>query len=137
MATHRIIKVPRRTRKKKPIIAYSKLVGVIVLLILITACAFTIYEVDKHGDLSPLPYMITGSFALVSAYVGFYINMAKAEHIEQQKAELEKEIKRLKGDMTEENREYMLEKLENISTKMEDILAPTEEEQLKEHINII
>ena len=137
MSTHRIIKVPRRTRKKKPIIAYSKLLGIIVLFIVFIVIFFTIYEVDKYGELSPLPYMITGSFALLSAFVGFYINMAKAEHIEQQKAELEKEIKRLKGDMTEENREYLLDKLDNISNKMEDILAPTEEEELKSHINLM
>ena len=134
MVKHRVIKVPRKQKEKKPIIAYSKLVGVIVLSILIIILIFTLYAVNKFGDVSPLQFLICGSFALASAFVGFYINMAKAEHIEQQKAELEKEIKQLKGDMTEENREYLLEKLENINTKMEDILAPTEEEDMKSHI---
>ena len=49
-------------------------------------------------DMSALNTLIGGVFTVMTAYIGFYINMAKTEHIEDKKNEIKKEIRRIEKD---------------------------------------
>ena len=91
-----------RRKCSKRIMAASKLLGFVVVL---GAAAVIIYsmlvipkvaeDAIKMGitpDMSALNTLIGGVFTVMTAYIGFYINMAKTEHIEDKKNEIKKEI---------------------------------------------
>lgn len=99
-----------RNRRKysKRIMAASKLLGFVVVLgaaAVIVYSMFVILKVAEDAikmgitpDMSALNTLIGGVFTVMTAYIGFYINMAKAEHIEDKKNEIKKEIRRIEKD---------------------------------------
>lgn len=118
----------RRKRKKEQIrfTAMSKLIGFIVILIVIIVILFSMYEMDKTKDISALQYLICGTLAILGSYIGFYINMAKAEHIEDKKNQIKKELELIRRDgiITEEEKikeEELKEELENMNTNLDEL----------------
>lgn len=120
----------KRKKKKKQnqirFTAMSKLIGFIVILIVIIVIAFSMYEMDRTKDISALQYLICGSLAILGSYIGFYINMAKTEHIEDKKNQIKKELELIRRDgiITEEEKrkeEELKEKLENMNTDLEEL----------------
>lgn len=118
----------RRKRKKEQIrfTAMSKLIGFVVILIVITVILFSMYEMDKTKDISALQYLICGTLAILGSYIGFYINMAKTEHIEDKKNQIKKELELIRRDgiITEEEKikeEELKEELENMNVNLDEL----------------
>ena len=127
------------TKKKNKFkkIATTKMIGLIVaaavVVVAIYAMVFIAILSDKaidmgiSPDLAPLNTLMGGALALAAAYIGFYINMAKAEHIEDKKNEIAREIRRIEKngitideqlelDCLKGNLEGLNEDLEGIKT---------------------
>lgn len=95
-------------KKRKKMMAMSKAIGVAVMLLTLGVIVYTMWlmaytadESIKSGvspDMAPLNTLIGGMFTVAAAYVGFYINMAKSEHIEDKKHEIAKQIRRIEAD---------------------------------------
>jgi hypothetical protein len=125
----------KKNKKKENSIATSKLIGLMVAIsvIIVIVYSMTIIVVlsDKAiemcltPDFTPLNTLIGGALALAAAYIGFYINMAKAEHIIDKKKEIAKEIKHIeKNGVTieeQERLEELKEDLENLNNDLDEI----------------
>ncbi len=122
----------KKRKQKKPVrfTAMSKLIGFVIIGIVIIVMAFSMYEMHRIQDISSLQYLICGVFAILASYIGFYINMAKAEHIEDKKNQIKKELELIRRDgIAEEERERELElqqELENMGITLDNLI--TEEE---------
>ncbi len=122
----------KKRKQKKPVrfTAMSKLIGFVIIGIVIIVMAFSMYEMHRIQDISSLQYLICGVFAILASYIGFYINMAKAEHIEDKKNQIKKELELIRRDgIAEEERERELElqqELENMGITLDNL--NTEEE---------
>lgn len=107
--------------------AMSKLIGVVAFLFVLSIVVYTMIEMHIKGDLSSLPQLIISSFGFAAIYSGFYLTMAKVEHIEIEKTKREKELEVLRqqcGDI-DIHEEYELKKQElaELQQKYADILA--------------
>lgn len=115
----------RRKEKLNRFMAMSKLIGLVVMFISVSIIVYAMYEMHKINDLSALPTLIGGIFAILASYIGFYINMAKAEHIEDKKNQIKKELELIRRDgITAEERERELElesTLSELSFKLDSI----------------
>jgi uncharacterized membrane protein len=122
----------KRRKKQKPVrfTAMSKLIGFVVIGIVMIVLIFSMYEMHRIQDISPLQYLICGTFAILASYIGFYINMAKAEHIEDKKNQIKKELELIRRDgITEEEKQRELElqqELEDMGISLDNL--NTEEE---------
>lgn len=103
--------------------AMSKMIGIIVIVYVSTVLLFSMYEMHRTQDLSSLPELIVGTFTVLTAYIGFYINMAKAEHIEDKKNQIKKELELIRLDgitLEEKNKEDELQQqLEQMNVDLE------------------
>lgn len=115
----------RRKKKKKPIrfTAMSKMIGFIIIFIVFVVVGYSMYEMHITQDLSSLQYLICGVLAILGSYIGFYINMAKAEHIEDKKNQIKKEIEMIRRNDTIEleEQEKIIQELENMDTKLDEL----------------
>ena len=118
----------KKSSKEKEIrfTAMSKQIGYIVFIIVIITIIYSMYEMHRLGNLESLQYLIVGILALAASYIGFYINMAKAEHIEDKKNEIQKEILLIKKDgiITSEESERLEEiqvELEGLGTSLDEL----------------
>ena len=125
----------KRKRKKRQqssirFTAMSKLIGFIVIFIVISVIVYSMYEMHRIRDISALQYLICGVLAILASYIGFYINMAKAEHIEDKKNQIKKELELIRHDgITQEEKERELElqhELEAMNCSLDNL--NTEEE---------
>lgn len=118
-------KEEQKHKKVKRFTPMSKLIGFIVILISIAIIVFTMYEMHRIQDISSIQYLILGGLGLLITYVGFYINMAKAEHLEDKRNQIQKELEILRKDgVTEEEKEKEQELksiLENINTNIQEL----------------
>ena len=125
----------RKKRKRKQVskenqikfTAMSKLIGYIVIAFATIVILYAMYEMHRIQDLSSLPQLLIGVLGLLTAYVGFYINMAKAEHIEDKKNQIKKELEliRLDGITTEEKdrQNQLQQELEQMGIELEILKA--------------
>lgn len=84
---------------------------------------YAMNEMHTTGNYDSLPQLIISAFGFASIYSGFYLTMAKVEHVEEEKTLREKELAHLKKA---KNRDE-----EEIQDKR------TEIEQLKQNVNDI
>lgn len=123
----------QKAKKPKRFTAMSKLIGIIVILIVIVVIAYSMFEMHKTQDLSSLPTLIGGVLAILGSYIGFYINMAKAEHIEDKKNQIAKELELIRrdGTITEEEKkrqEELMQQLEDMNVSLDELKV---EEEIK------
>lgn len=122
----------RKSKKRKPIrfMAMSKLIGLFVTNVVIIVIGYSMYEMHRLENIEMLQYLICGVFAILASYIGFYINMAKAEHIEDKKNQIRKELELIRRDgISEEEKEREIElqqELEKMNSTLEEL--ETEEE---------
>ena len=122
----------RKSKKRKPIrfMAMSKLIGLFVINVAIIVIGYSMYEMHRLENIEMLQYLICGVFAILASYIGFYINMAKAEHIEDKKNQIRKELELIRRDgISEEEKEREIElqqELEKMNSTLEEL--ETEEE---------
>lgn len=126
----------RKKRKRKQsttkFTAMSKLIGFIVIVIVAIVIIYSMYEMHRIKDISALQYLICGVLAILASYIGFYINMAKAEHIEDKKNQIKKELELIRCDgvtQEEKEREMKLQhELEIMDSSLDDLNS---EEEIK------
>lgn len=114
------------TPKKLPrfrFMAMSKLIGLIAFGFVFMITVYAMNEMHTTGNYDSLPQLIISAFGFASIYSGFYLTMAKVEHVEEEKTLREKELAHLKKA---KNRDE-----EEIQDKR------TEIEQLKQNVNDI
>ncbi len=87
-----------KNENNKKMMAASKLAGLIIGILSTIVIIYSMIVMVVLKDLSPLTTLLGGIFGLASVYVGFYIAMAKAEHIEDKKNEVRRELVRLKKE---------------------------------------
>jgi HPt (histidine-containing phosphotransfer) domain-containing protein len=114
-------------REDKRFMAVSKFIGVIIGGLCATIIIYSMVMMAVLKDLSSLPTLIGGVLGLGATYVGFYISMAKAEHIEDKKNDIMKEIHKLKKEAAaatpevEEKANELEQELDSVYNKLQEI----------------
>ena len=65
--------------------AMSKLIGVIAFGFVFGITVYSMIEMHNTGDYSNLGQLIISAYGFASVYAGFYLLMAKVEHVEEEK----------------------------------------------------
>lgn len=118
-------------------IAMSKRIGIFVSILMLIVIGFAMFEMHYQNNLDSLSQLIISIFSIGIAYIGFYLTMAKWEHIEAEKTEREKDILKLKKELgiceTENDKQCQLEQLQqevnDLKEKADYLLSETD------HIN--
>lgn len=106
--------------------AMSKLIGVITFIVLFIVVTYSMYEMHISQNYESLSQLIISAFGFAGIYTGFYITMAKHEHIEEEKTKREKELKNL--EQTNAQEDDIIAKRQEIAMlcqKMNDIIGET------------
>jgi len=116
-------------KKKRPkfrFMAMSKLIGLIAIAFVFMVTIYTMQEMHNTGNYEALPQLIISAFGFASIYAGFYLTMAKMEHVEEEKTKREKELALLqKKDASQEDIDDKRQEIENLRQKMNDLLSET------------
>lgn len=111
--------------------AMSKLLGVFAIILVLIIVIYTMLEMHISGNYDALPQLILSIFGFASIYVGFYLTMAKMEHVEEEKTKREKELATLKKkDASEEDITEKKQEIEALRQKMNDLLSETSQSLL-------
>ena len=114
---------------KKPkfrFMAMSKLIGLITFTFIFTVTIYSMKEMHRTENYDALPQLIISAFGFGSIYAGFYLTMAKVEHVEEERTRREKELTMLKKkNRSEEEIESKKAEIDNLSQKMKDLLSET------------
>ena len=88
----------KETRKESFIrfMAMSKLIGLIAFGFAFAITVYAMVEMHHTETYAALPQLIISSFGFASVYAGFYLLMAKVEHVEVEKTKREMELASLK-----------------------------------------
>lgn len=76
--------------------AMSKFIGVVAFAFVFMITIYAMIEMHKTQTYAALPQLIISAFGFASVYAGFYLLMAKVEHVEVEKTKREKELIELK-----------------------------------------
>lgn len=87
---------------KNRFMAMSKLIGIFVGISVLAVVIYSMVEMHRTESLDALPQLIISIFALAGIYVGFYINMAKVEHVEYEITKRSKELAELAEETGDE-----------------------------------
>lgn len=118
-------------KPKFKFMAMSKLIGLVSFSFVLAIVIYAMYEMHVSQIYDALPQLIISAFAFASIYTGFYLTMAKMEHVEQEKTLRERELKSLEkqkahGKNIDEdtiNRKKL--EIEALTQKMNDIISET------------
>lgn len=106
--------------------AMSKLIGLIAFGFVFMITMYAMQEMHNTGNYDALPQLIISAFAFASIYSGFYLTMAKVEHVEEEKTKREKELALLKNkDASQEDIIDKKQEVENLRQKINDLLSET------------
>lgn len=106
--------------------AMSKLIGLIAIAFVFMVTIYTMQEMHNTGNYDALPQLIISAFGFASIYAGFYLTMAKMEHVEEEKTKREKELALLKRkEASQEDIDDKRQEIENLRQKMNDLLSET------------
>lgn len=88
----------KETRKESFIrfMAMSKLIGLIAFGFAFIITVYAMIEMHHTETYAALPQLIISAFGFASVYAGFYLLMAKVEHVEVEKTKREMELASLK-----------------------------------------
>ena len=116
----------KKTLKKFRFMAMSKLIGLIAIIFVFIVVVYTMEEMHNTGNYEALPQLIISAFGFASIYAGFYLTMAKMEHVEAEKTKREKELALLKKmGRSEEDINLKQEEVESYKQKINEILSET------------
>lgn len=116
----------KKTKPKFRFMAMSKLIGLITIVFIFVITVYAMNEMHDSGNYDALPQLIISAFGFGSIYAGFYLTMAKVEHVEEEKTRREKELAMLKKSSASE--EDIIDKkaeIENLRQKMNDLINET------------
>lgn len=106
--------------------AMSKLIGLIAIAFVFMVTIYTMQEMHETGNYEALPQLIISAFGFASIYAGFYLTMAKMEHVEEERTKREKELAMLqKKEASQEDIDDKRQEIENLRQKMNDLLSET------------
>ena len=106
--------------------AMSKLIGLIAIAFVFMVTIYTMQEMHNTGNYDALPQLIISAFGFASIYAGFYLTMAKMEHVEEEKTKREKELALLKRkEASQEDIDDKRQEIESLRQKMNDLLSET------------
>ena len=107
--------------------AMSKLIGLITFAFVFMITIYAMNEMHATGTYDALPQLIISAFGFASVYSGFYLTMAKVEHVEEEKSNREKELIALKKNKIKDEEEIQAkrEEIEALKQKINDIINET------------
>lgn len=114
--------------KQKPkfrFMAMSKLIGLIAFIFVFMITIYAMREMHNTGNYDSLSQLIISAFGFASVYSGFYLTMAKVEHVEIEKSQREKELATLKKSKNKDEEEIQDKKneIESLRQKINDIIS--------------
>lgn len=109
----------KKTRPRFRFMAMSKLIGLIAFAFISIITLYTMKEMHDTGNYEALPQLIISAFGFAGIYAGFYLTMAKVEHVEEEKTKREKELLTLQKKQASE--EEIAEKKQQIESLMQDV----------------
>lgn len=116
----------KKNKYKFRFMAMSKLIGLIAIIFVFIVIIYTMEEMHNTGNYEALPQLIVSAFGFASIYAGFYLTMAKMEHVEAEKTKREKELALLKKiDASDEDISLKKEEIESHKQKIMEILSET------------
>lgn len=116
----------KKKKFKFRFMAMSKLIGLMAIAFVFIVVVYTMEEMHNTGNYEALPQLIISAFGFASIYAGFYLTMAKMEHIEAEKTKREKELAVLKKvNASQENIDAKQEEIEGYKQKISEILSET------------
>lgn len=134
-----ILQKQKRKRRIKPtqrFMAMSKRIGIFIAIILIIIVVYAMYEMHHQNDLNSLPQLLISTFGIGAVYIGFYLTMAKWEHIEAEKTNRQKDLLKLKKELESYNKEQQLcEDIENCNKDIEDFDSKLNELETQDFTN--
>lgn len=134
-----ILQKQKRKRRIKPtqrFMAMSKRIGIFIAIILIIIVVYAMYEMHHQNDLNSLPQLLISTFGIGAVYIGFYLTMAKWEHIEAEKTNRQKDLLKLKKQLESYNKEQQLcEDIENCNKDIEDFDSKLNELETQDFTN--
>lgn len=106
-------------------LAMSKLIGLFIMTAIIVIVAYSLYEMHMQQNLDSLPQLLISVFGLGGVYIGFYLTMAKWEHVETEKTKRGEELLKLKKKLSlidsnqclEEHIEELEQQIDELSNK--------------------
>lgn len=121
--TRRRRKITKKKEKRTPkFLTMSKLLGLFIMVAIVVVIRYAMYEMHYQNNLDSLPQLIISIFGLGSVYIGFYLTMAKFEHVEYEKTKREKEILKLKKQLQLYNdKEQIEENLIDCNEELNDL----------------
>ena len=116
----------KKKKFKFRFMAMSKLIGLMAIVFVFIVVVYTMEEMHNTGNYEALPQLIISAFGFASIYAGFYLTMAKMEHVEAEKTKREKELAVLKKvNASQENIDAKQEEIESYKQKISEILSET------------
>ena len=114
----------KELKHKIKFMAMSKLIGLIAFSFVFMIVVYSMIEMHNTSNYDALPQLIISAFSFAGVYSGFYLTMAKVEHIEYEKTKREKELISLKKQQASD--EDILDKkqeIEELRHKMNEIIS--------------
>ena len=121
------MKIKENVEKRKnniKFMAMSKLIGLVAFSFVFIITLYSMIEMHITQDYNALPQLIISAFSFAGVYAGFYLTMAKVEHIEYEKTKREKELISLKKQQASD--EDILDKkqeIEELRHKINEIIS--------------
>lgn len=114
----------KNTKPKFRFMAMSKLIGVIAFTFVFMVVLYSMYEMHISGIYDSLPQLIISAFGFAGVYAGFYLTMAKVEHVEDEKTKRQKELKILEvSEASLEEIEMKRQQLNDLHNKTNELLS--------------
>ena len=117
----------RRTYPRFRFMAMSKMIGIIAFGFVFMITVYSMKEMHNTGNYDALPQLIISAFGFASIYAGFYLTMAKAEHIEEEKTQRENELKNLqKKNASEEEISLKRQEINDLFNKINELMSESQ-----------
>ena len=114
----------KRTYPRFRFMAMSKMIGIIAFGFVFMITVYSLKEMHNTGNYDALPQLIISAFGFASIYAGFYLTMAKAEHIEEEKTKRESELKNLqKKNASEEEISLKRQEINDLFSKINELMS--------------
>lgn len=109
--------------KKIKFMAMSKLIGIIAFTFILIITVYTMKVMYDTNIYDALPQLIVSAFGFAGVYAGFYLTMAKMEHIEEERTRREKELALLKKqEASQEDIDNKEQEIEELKQKMNEVM---------------
>ena len=116
----------KKRRFKFRFMAMSKLIGLVTFGFVFAVTGFAMQEMHDTGNYEALPQLIISAFSFASIYAGFYLTMAKVEHVEEERTRREKELASLqKKNASEDDIANKKQEIQNLTQKLNDLINET------------